>query len=1030
MRKIHLLILLLAVSIVYGNVSLERASASELRFKTEFNAEVIEGESFCHIEFEGKDYWSETIDPGAPCLPYREINIAVPPNGNITIDYQIIRFKVVSLDKPVMPAPMILPGEKSSEYIYSINSEKYSEITAEAIKRQEVNDHNGYTIVPVRVYPVILNVEKNDLTLIEEMDINVRIIGNSEFRGISDPKNEWIDKDFIINYQQGKFWREETAKPQRAIPWEKSQFWYKVTLNGSNLYDLSTAVKDILPAWAEYEDLRLFATEKAGTGRKGKEIPLYVSEHIAEFSYSGSNTVLWLAAGGEFLSEPLRNRSKATGDLSIPVIEERAVSIRDSRSIECLLIRPEDYFESSSEELALFHYEHFGVETAIAVQEQIFEDESGGEPDPFAIRSFIEFYESEHPTLEYVVLMGSGTSNFDVSSSKNKIIAWNSSGITSDDNFVDFNIDQYPDLAIGRIPAQSESMMDQYLQRLNDYYNNLESGWWQNQYLLIADDEHKKGHLEGLGTSHMNHTLKMELTLEALPGRIFEKLYGIEYPFDSFQNKPGVSEDMISAINEGRMITYYIGHGSWKGLGDEEYFSNAMIPQLDNYEHLTHFVAGSCNVGNFDQLDNTSMAELLLFEDDGGAICCVTATEESTPNANYQLLKSYLSRLSNQYESSGKALKYAKFNSGAAKSNSKKYNILGDPVMIFPIPQHMGNITLSADSLLHRQTVSYTGDFGTSRLEGEGETISYDSEQLVHYTSFIAPDTVNVYEVDYYKSGNSIFRGQVYLEAGLYNSTFIVPDNAGSGNYGKIITLAEDADGYYVNHKENIRYSEESVDVANEDAPQIDVYLETRSFRNGDTVSETPLLIADIADSSGINLTINSGKNILLLFDGSNDLNDLIDVTSGFIYDKDSYTRGVLTWQLPVIEEGNHYMQLIVYDNFSVASVVTVDFNVIKSGSFGVADLLPYPNPMNEEGYFSFLLTSDAEITISIYTISGKKIRSINSVGNVGYNQVFWDCRDEDGDKIANNTYFFKVKARDSLSGKTAEETGKLIILH
>ncbi|MDX9870545.1 MAG: FlgD immunoglobulin-like domain containing protein, partial [Candidatus Cloacimonadales bacterium] len=66
---------------------------------------------------------------------------------------------------------------------------------------------------------------------------------------------------------------------------------------------------------------------------------------------------------------------------------------------------------------------------------------------------------------------------------------------------------------------------------------------------------------------------------------------------------------------------------------------------------------------------------------------------------------------------------------------------------------------------------------------------------------------------------------------------------------------------------------------------------------------------------------------------------------------------------------------------------------------------------------------------IRIYTITGRKIRNLKAgLCTKGYNQVYWDGKDNDGDRIANNTYFYKVIAKQISSGKTIEVVEKLIM--
>jgi hypothetical protein len=63
---------------------------------------------------------------------------------------------------------------------------------------------------------------------------------------------------------------------------------------------------------------------------------------------------------------------------------------------------------------------------------------------------------------------------------------------------------------------------------------------------------------------------------------------------------------------------------------------------------------------------------------------------------------------------------------------------------------------------------------------------------------------------------------------------------------------------------------------------------------------------------------------------------------------------------------------------------------------------------------FAFLLTDIASSAkLSIYTVSGKKIRSWNLADLLGYQEIEWDGRDEQGYRIANGTYYAKLTAEN-----------------
>jgi hypothetical protein len=77
---------------------------------------------------------------------------------------------------------------------------------------------------------------------------------------------------------------------------------------------------------------------------------------------------------------------------------------------------------------------------------------------------------------------------------------------------------------------------------------------------------------------------------------------------------------------------------------------------------------------------------------------------------------------------------------------------------------------------------------------------------------------------------------------------------------------------------------------------------------------------------------------------------------------------------------------------------------------------------------FAFLLADMAsDITLSIYTVSGKKIRTWKFSDLIGYQEVPWDGRDQDGYRIGNGTYYAKLMVKnDRKSDKKIIRIAKL----
>ncbi len=91
--------------------------------------------------------------------------------------------------------------------------------------------------------------------------------------------------------------------------------------------------------------------------------------------------------------------------------------------------------------------------------------------------------------------------------------------------------------------------------------------------------------------------------------------------------------------------------------------------------------------------------------------------------------------------------------------------------------------------------------------------------------------------------------------------------------------------------------------------------------------------------------------------------------------------------------------------------------------------LLNYPNPFNPETWIPYQLAEASNVTLSIYTVNGKPIRTL-SIGHQSAGTyisksraAYWDGHNEFGEKAASGLYFYTFTA-----GKFSA-TGKMLIL-
>ncbi len=710
---------------------------------------------------------------------------------------------------------------------------------------------------------------------------------------------------------------------------------------------------------------------------------------------------------------------------------------------EAIIITPEQFWDNAKE-LADVHYANDNLNVLVVKINDIYDEFAWGLVDVVAVRYFLNYgydYYASIPDrqLSYVALMGDGTNDFrgyeQGSVEKNKILPFVEGTTASDDYFVYFITKLNPSLMIGRFPGYTDSQMEIMVDKTVDFISNPEFGYWRNRVILCADDFLKQG--QNTETGHTTHAESCSRRIEANVELL--KNYGIRYPLDEFQNRPEANEDLIKMINNGAGIFYYIGHGGYDVIGDEEYFrASRDITKLTNGNRLNFFLAASCDIGLFDSNTIESMAERMMYSKDKGSI----AVFASARKGGYGPCSDVVSLVVNHTGESitiGQAVIASK--GGGASKSYEKYLLFGDPMLRTALPAIRGNITIPeefVDSLQARQTASLQGVIDTTGfLFDEVFNVAYDTDYIVKYPYDYRDPNTGIWEIRYLgvvEKGKAIFKGPVSLQNNNFDFGFIVPDDVYGGNEGQVLSysigtsIENDVDVALRYNKRNNPDDHELIingyaESENDGPPQITMWLDNDAFKNGDYVSSSPLVYIEILDSNGVNITNYPGHRILLTVDNEDEYN----ITEYFVYDLDSFIQGSIEYQLESIPTGTHTLRLEVFDNLNEVAFYDVEFKIKSPDNIDVRTVLNYPNPMDDHTYFTFYLDGDASVDIEIFTVAGRKIKTIDDlILRTGYNQVLWNGKDEDGDVPSNGVYFYKLK----VNGKTIDEIFKIIIFH
>lgn len=242
----------------------------------------------------------------------------------------------------------------------------------------------------------------------------------------------------------------------------------------------------------------------------------------------------------------------------------------------------------------------------------------------------------------------------------------------------------------------------------------------------------------------------------------------------------------------------------------------------------------------------------------------------------------------------------------------------------------------------------------------------------------------------------------------------------------EVMLLNEQNDYYPFN---NFAFTD-IVIIGDSTGPSIEVTYNGGTIINGDLIPAKPEIIYKFFDDTKITYDVNDTVNIFIKLDGRRifySVNGQPNPEITFTAPNSGTLKTLVTYK-PDLSEGSHRLEYIGMDKEGNKDTIRHDVNV--SFAFQVRDLYNYPNPMQGETYFTFnLLSSEAPQScfIKIYTVAGRLIKEITAPARVGFNQIHWDGRDNDGETMANGIYLYKLVLEDE--GKSTASIQKLAIL-
>ena len=202
--------------------------------------------------------------------------------------------------------------------------------------------------------------------------------------------------------------------------------------------------------------------------------------------------------------------------------------------------------------------------------------------------------------------------------------------------------------------------------------------------------------------------------------------------------------------------------------------------------------------------------------------------------------------------------------------------------------------------------------------------------------------------------------------------------------------------------------------------PALELTFEHQGFVDGDYISDTPTISAQIEDANGVD---SRPENIILTKNGENVPQDEYVVAAS----STSNSLLLITYT-PVLEPGEYRIRLQAQD--ANGNVSDTERTGTVAGEFEIKNIANFPNPFvpGSGTYFAYYLTESAdEVSLKIYTITGRRILAIDTLdASVSFNEFHYDGYDGDGEPLANGVYLYKFTARKGDIRK--QKVGKIAV--
>lgn len=358
-----------------------------------------------------------------------------------------------------------------------------------------------------------------------------------------------------------------------------------------------------------------------------------------------------------------------------------------------LLVVTVPRFRNYAEHLAEIHRRNDGAKVAVVTPEDIYNEFSGGIPDPMAYRAAAKHFYNYG--LKNLLLLGPSMREmrFEVAGEtwKDRHIAFQHSYVKPDeeavpafdfygvmrDNPVESSLQaETKNIGVGLLSCESEGECERILRKIETYLSSDDHAWSVNETMTIG----------GIGDEHTHDKQAVDagqyITSAVQNGGMAHNTVII----DAYGNVKA-RKQFFSLLDRGKIWNLYFGHGGGWSMGSDDFLTTGDLQNLKNTRPGFLFMGG-CDFSK-PEVRVRGIGEGLVLDTDYGMIGAVVTTRAAWSGQNKQLADKFSSqwlRPEDRANSPTIGEIFARAKSGSSNLNDLCFILSSDPSLKVPSP--------------------------------------------------------------------------------------------------------------------------------------------------------------------------------------------------------------------------------------------------------------------------------------------------------------------------------------------------------